>query len=259
MNFDGQMLECLRNAHHIVAFTGAGVSQESGIPTFRDSLTGLWENFDPARLVTLCAFNKDPDMVWGWYEWRRMRVMSAEPNTAHRVIAKMQSVIPKVTVVTQNVDDLHERAGSRNVVHLHGSLHESRCSACGRKHVLPNGVPDEPEGGRRVAPPQCGRCGGLVRPGVVWFGEDLPDLEWKLATQAVLDCDVLLSVGTSSSVMPAASLPVLASQQGKCVIQVNPLPTAHDKVSRFNLVGKAAEIFGELQQAMNWRGADSTP
>lgn len=166
--------ELLRSAQHIVVFTGAGVSAESGISTFRDDLTGLWSRFDAAELATPDAFRRDPDLVWGWYEWRRMNVLRASPNAGHVAIAAMEHHVPKLTLITQNVDDLHERAGSGSVIHLHGSLFAPRCFACARPARFPDEFPDEPEGGRRVAPPKCSHCGGRIRPGVVWFGETLP-------------------------------------------------------------------------------------
>lgn len=139
----------LREAQHVVVFTGAGASAESGIPTFRDALTGLWEHFDPAQLATSEAFRTDPALCWGWYEWRRSNVIKAHPNGAHRAIAELANHVPKVTVVTQNVDDLHERAGSQNVIHLHGSLHSPRCIECGLAHTLPLPSDALPEDGRR--------------------------------------------------------------------------------------------------------------
>jgi NAD-dependent deacetylase len=204
----------LRAARHVVVFTGAGVSAESGIPTFRDALTGLWERFDAAELASAEGFAADPGLVWGWYEWRRASVMRAQPNAAHRAIAALASKVPKLTLVTQNVDDLHERAGSEGVLHLHGSLFATRCLDCGRPASLASEVPDEPEGGRRLVPPDCVHCGGCVRPGVVWFGEMLPDNVLKQAFAAARDCDVLLSIGTSSLVFPAAQIPIYATRAG---------------------------------------------
>ena len=160
----------LQKAKHVVVFTGAGVSAESGIPTFRDSLSGLWERFDAADLATPDAFRKDAELVWGWYEWRRMRVLQAQPNPAHLAIAALARHVPKLTVTTQNVDDLHERAGSVDVLHLHGSRHSPRCSICGQAHILPPGIPDEPDGGRRLwpaaLPPLRRFC--PARCGLVW-------------------------------------------------------------------------------------------
>lgn len=246
MEFDEKLIGQLRAAQHIVVFTGAGVSQESGIPTFRDVLTGLWENFDAEALATPQAFARDRDLVWGWYEWRRALVLRCDPNPAHLAIAAMAVRVKQLTLITQNVDDLHERAGSSNVIHLHGSLHHPRCRACGRPHTLPPGIPDEPPGGRRLMPPKCERCGGWIRPGVVWFGENLPDDSWARAKKAVQKCDVLFSIGTSSVVYPAAALPLEAAKRGACVIQVNPAPTDLDPVARHNLRGRAGEVMSAL-------------
>src|SRR5690554_670104 len=249
MQFDPTLIETLRGANHIVVFTGAGVSQESGIPTFRDALTGLWENFDAEQLATPEAFDADPDLVWGWYEWRRVLVLACEPNPAHRAIADMAARVPHLTVITQNVDDLHERAGSENVVHLHGSLHAPRCERCGASYGFPTGIPDVPPGGLRQAPPSCKGCHGRVRPGVVWFGESLPTEQWGRAQMAAEACDVLFSVGTSSAVYPAARLPLLAASAAACVVQVNPDGTDLDSTARYNLRGRAGEVMPGLVDA----------
>lgn len=134
---DATLIRRLQEAKHVVAFTGAGASAESGIPTFRDALTGLWERFDPAQLATIQAFRVDPALCWGWYEWRRLKVIQAQPNGAHLAIAELAKHVPRLTVITQNVDDLHERAGSQAVIHLHGSLHSPRCIDCGLSYRLP--------------------------------------------------------------------------------------------------------------------------
>ena len=212
----------LAAATRVVVFTGAGVSAESGIPTFRDALSGLWERFDPAALATAEAFRRDPALVWGWYEWRRMQVAKAQPNPAHQAIAELARHVPQLTLLTQNVDDLHERAGSREVIHLHGSLHRPRCFDCAREPAEPLPVPDEPEGGRRLEPPRCIHCGGPLRPGVVWFGESLPDDALHPAFAAAQDCDLLLSVGTSGMVYPAAEVPHRARDAGATVVHINP-------------------------------------
>jgi NAD-dependent deacetylase len=174
MNMPEEIIKKLLTAQHLVVFSGAGVSAESGIPTFRDALTGLWENFDVEDLATPKAFKQDPTLVWGWYEWRRMKVLRAQPNPAHLAIAALAGLVPRLTVVTQNVDDLHERAGNLDVLHLHGRLHKPFCFACKRPYEFSPGIPDEPEGGRHIEPPRC-KCGGRIRPGVVWFGESLQD------------------------------------------------------------------------------------
>ncbi|GAB7531691.1 NAD-dependent deacylase [Pseudomonas sp. 3A(2025)] len=236
----------LREAGHVLVFTGAGVSAESGIPTFRDALTGLWERFDPAALATAEAFRRDPALVWGWYEWRRAKVLAAQPNAAHRAIAELASQVPKLTVVTQNVDDLHERAGSQNVLHLHGSLHTPRCFSCARPHALSQEPIDQAEGGQRIEPPLCLHCNDLIRPGVVWFGESLPEQAWSTAMAAAEGCDLLLSIGTSGLVQPAAQIPRLALRNGARVLHINLQPDAVSGQREFVLAGKAAQVLPSL-------------
>ncbi|MBB4867032.1 NAD-dependent deacetylase [Pseudomonas nitritireducens] len=224
MTFASDLLEALRSARHIVVFTGAGVSAESGIPTFRDALTGLWERFDAASLATAQAFRADPALVWGWYEWRRSVVHRAQPNPAHLAIAELAGKVPKLSLITQNVDDLHERAGSQNVTHLHGQLERPRCFTCQREPETPLPIPDEPEAGRRVPPPACAHCGGPLRPGVVWFGESLPMEALTYAFQAAEQCDLLISIGTSGVVYPAAEIPEIAWRRRATVLHINPAP-----------------------------------
>lgn len=243
------LLEALRQSRHLLVFTGAGVSVESGIPTFRDALTGLWARFDPARLATPDAFEADPALVWGWYEWRRQRVLRAVPNAAHRAIAELAARVPRLTLVTQNVDDLHERAGSRDVIHLHGSLHAPRCFDCGQPHVGLAAELDEPEEGRRLPPPCCEHCGGRVRPGVVWFGEALPEAALEQAFAAAAECDLLLSVGTSGLVYPAAQVPQIALRNGATVVHINPQPMAVGGPREHSLQGAAGEVLPRLLEA----------
>ncbi|GAB6387518.1 NAD-dependent deacylase [Stutzerimonas marianensis] len=243
------LVEALRNAQHAVIFTGAGVSAESGIPTFRDSLTGLWERFDATSLATPEAYQADPALGWGWYEWRRMKVLQAQPNPAHRAIAALARRVPRLTLITQNVDDLHERAGSTEVIHLHGSLHQPRCFTCGAQPDVPLAMPDEPEDGRRLSPPGCARCGGQLRPGVVWFGESLPGDALEAAFQAARQCDLLLSVGTSGVVYPAAEVPGIAWRAGAVVVHVNPQPHVEHPEREFALTGAAGEQLPRLLEA----------
>lgn len=240
------LLDRLRASHHLVVFTGAGVSQESGISTFRDALTGLWAKFDAEQLATPEAFLADPALVWGWYEWRRGQVQRCQPNAGHRAIAELARRVPRLTLITQNVDGLHERAGSPAVLALHGSLHRPFCFDCGQAHPLPDAPSALPDGGARLPPPRCGACGGLVRPGVVWFGESLPVEVWQAAQSAAGACDLLLSVGTSSLVYPAAELPVMAADQDALVVQINPAVTTLNAVAQINLRGTAARILPEL-------------
>lgn len=250
LTFDQDLLDRLRRAHRVVILTGAGTSSESGIPTFRDGLTGLWQNFDAQQLATPQAFEADPALVWGWYEWRRAQVLRCQPNLAHRAIAAMQDHVPDLYVVTQNVDDLHERAGSQDVIHLHGSLHHPYCHDCAAPYEYPEGVPVEPDGGRRLVPPSCFQCGGSVRPGVVWFGESLPAQNWERAQKLAKQCDVLFSVGTSSLVYPAANLPFTAKEGGACLIQINPHATGLEDQVDHDLKGKAGEVMAALLQTV---------
>jgi NAD-dependent deacetylase len=236
----------IQEARHIVVFTGAGASAESGIPTFRDRLTGLWENFEASDLATPNAFLRDKALVWGWYEWRRRMIMQAQPNPAHLAIAALAQRVEKLTVVTQNVDDLHERAGSRDVLHLHGNIQRPFCFACRRPYTFEPGIPDEPEGGRRLDPPRCSHCNGHIRPGVVWFGEMLPPEQWRAASDACGECDLMFVIGTSSLVQPAARLPQLALSRNIAVAQVNPNLTALSHEAQFNLEGTAGDIMPRL-------------
>ena len=213
----------------ITVVTGAGMSAESGIPTFRDAPAGLWARFDPQQLATPEAFHEDPALVWGWYRWRAALVLRAEPNAGHLGLASLENAGHEVTVVTQNVDDLHERAGSTRVLHLHGSLFASRCSQCAAAPAtepLRESLDAVPPDGAREEPPTCSACGGRLRPGVVWFGEGLPEGPWQQAQKAVAGCGLLLVIGTSSLVYPAAALPLAALEAGIPVLEINPQPTA---------------------------------
>ena len=205
----------LRSAEHVCVLTGAGTSAESGIPTFRDALTGYWSKFTPQELATPEAFARQPQVVWQWYAARRAMVRAAQPNAGHVALASLAARVSHLTLVTQNVDDLHQRAGSREVVSLHGSLMRARCSA-GCSGTI------DPTEAQAEAPPPCPKCGAMMRPDVVWFGEPLPMDQYEIARTAAVACDVFLSVGTSNVVEPAASLPWVAAAHGATVIVVNP-------------------------------------
>lgn len=219
---------------------------ESGLSTFRTPQSGLWERFKAEELATPEAFKNNPALVWGWYEWRRMQALRAAPNAGHLAITRLAQKVPQLTLITQNVDDLHERAGSTDVLHLHGSLHHPICQACRRPdhQLLDN--PDEPEGGRKIDPPRCGHCGDRIRPGVVWFGENLPEKEWGLAKRAALECDLFLSVGTSSMVEPAASLARLAAKRHATTVDVNPNDTQAPHSFSYQLRGPAGVVLPAL-------------
>jgi len=208
----------LRTARHVVVLTGAGVSAESGVPTFRDALTGLWANFDPLELATPSAFRRNPKLVWDWYAQRREQVRSVAPNPGHYAVARIEQRVPTFLLATQNVDGLHARAGSRKLVELHGNIARVRCSRESRRVVE---AWDEPGDD----PPCCPHCGAYLRPDVVWFEESLPAHALIAAEDAARACDVLLVVGTAGEVYPAAALPQYAKAGGASVVEVNPAET----------------------------------
>jgi NAD-dependent deacetylase len=235
------LLVDLRDAERVVALTGSGVSAESGVPTFREAETGFWETFDPRELATVEAFARDPRLVWDWYAWRRELVKGAEPNAGHVALAELERRISTFTLVTQNVDGLHQRAGSSEVIELHGNILRSKCS-------LEGTTVDAYDPAER--PPPCPNCGAPLRPDVVWFGEVLPVAAFEAATEAARSCDLLLSVGTSSLVYPAAALPFEAMENEAVLVEVNldetPLTVHADHVVR----GPAGEMLPRLVSAI---------
>ena len=240
----GDLAETLRRARHVAALTGAGVSAESGLPTFRDALTGLWARHRPEDLATPEAFERNPALVWGWYRMRREAALRAEPNPGHLALARLESLVPRFTLITQNVDGLHRRAGSRNVVELHGDITRVRCS---RDGSVVERWEEPAEGGE---PPGCDRCGALLRPDVVWFGEQLPEGTLRRAWAAVYECDVFLSVGTSNLVEPAASLPWTAAAEGATVVVVNTsMEGQRSGAGIHHLTGPAGEVLPGLLEA----------
>ncbi len=236
----------LQKARRIVVFTGAGVSAESGIPTFRDVQVGLWQRFRPQDLATPEGFLRNPALVYGWYEWRRAKVAAAAPNAAHRAIAEWGRT-RDIAVITQNVDDLHERAGSTKVVHLHGSIFRARCFDCMAPYELP--PPHAADNGDAMEPPRCAQCGGMIRPGVVWFNEYLPQAEWQEAESRCKAADLLICIGTSGLVHPAAGLPKTAAQNGALIAQINPAPSDLDTLADFNIRGTAGDIMPRILAA----------
>jgi NAD-dependent deacetylase len=220
-------------AGDVAVLTGAGISAESGIPTFR-GLGGLWNGRDPMSLATPGAFAADPAVVWEFYNWRRGLVARAEPNPGHRALAEFSRRLPSLTIATQNVDRLHQRAGSRDVLELHGNLDDVRCTGCGRTFDRT---------GETLPPlPSCADCGGLLRPGVVWFGESLPPAVWAAAEAAVRRARLLLVIGTSAVVYPAAGLVATAQDAGGAVIEINLEATPISDEVDLVLRGKAAEL-----------------
>lgn len=230
------LVAALRDAHHVCILTGAGVSAESGVPTFREAQDGLWAQYNPQDLATPEAFVDDPVLIWLWYRWRRETVSNVEPNPGHHAIARLADVVPKLTLVTQNVDNLHQRAGSRDVIEFHGNIFDDRCFADGSLQ----------QGDHEMAVPVCPGCGANLRPGVVWFGEPIAEHVLNDSWAAASDCDVFLSIGTSSLVYPAAGLADLAKQRGATVAEINPNPTPHAANFDFALAGNSGVVLPEL-------------
>lgn len=237
INDVAQARDWIENARSIAVLTGAGISAESCIPTFRGP-GGLWNNHRPEDLATPEAFARDPKLVWEWYDMRRQRVAAAQPNAGHRALARLEAHAPSFTLITQNVDGLHRAAGSRNIIELHGNIWQVRCVACGRQEES-RSVPLAP------LPPRCA-CGGLLRPGVVWFGESLPIEATRQATLAAEKCDVFLVCGTSAVVYPAASLPDRALSSGAHVIEVNLEPTPFTSYAHISLRGRCGELLPQI-------------
>lgn len=232
----------LQRGGPLVVLSGAGMSAESGVPTFRDAQTGLWERYDPTDLATPEAWRADREMVWAWYRWREHLITSTTPHAGHVAIARA-AAHREVEVVTQNVDDLHERAGSPVVHHVHGSLFAHRCDTCATPIEV---SPPPPEPVDRLEPPHCTRCDGRARPGVVWFGETLPRAPWEAAVRAVTAAGVVVVVGTSGLVYPAASLPGLAAQAGAPVIEINPGPSGLGDEMDVHLPAPAGQVLPAL-------------
>ncbi len=211
------LAEALRTSAHTVVLTGAGVSAESGIPTFRDPLGGHWSRYRAEDLATPEAFTRDPQLVWQWYQWRREAILASRPNVAHQAIAAFDRLLPRLTLITQNVDGLHQQAGSRAVLELHGNIHRNRCSREDRTADI------DTRG--TTKPPRCPSCGAHIRPDVVWFGEPLPARVLAASQAAAATCDLLIAIGTSSVVLPAADLIALARSAGARFAEINPQDT----------------------------------
>lgn len=244
--------ERIAAAQNVAVLTGAGISKESGIPTFRDAQTGLWANYNPEDLATESGFRADPEMVWGWYDFRRNKVWDTQPNAGHAALAELQQWLAEkravFTLITQNIDNLHQRAGSTDVLELHGNIFRYKC--LDHHHpAMPENWIEKPSG-----PPGCPECGGYVRPDVVWFGEMLPESILERSFAAAEACEVMLVVGTSGVVHPAASIPVAAKRAGAFVVEVNPEPSAlTESVVDLFLQGPSGIILPELLNALNHR------
>jgi NAD-dependent protein deacetylase/lipoamidase len=245
-----QAARVLAGSRSLAMLTGAGISAESGVPTFRDARTGLWARFDPLQLATPTAFATNPKLVWDWYAWRRELVARVRPNPAHDALADIERRVPDCLLITQNVDGLHRRAGSRNVVELHGNIGRVKCSREGTVVEHWDCVGDEV--------PRCARCGALLRPDVVWFEEMLPRDALAAAEAMARRCDLMLVVGTSAEVYPAAALPSIAKASGALVIEINPNVTALSAAADYALRGPAGRVLPALAREA-WRATPPGP
>ena len=242
MDFPGQLTDLLRTSSRVATLTGAGVSQESGLRTFRDAQTGLWAQYKPEDLASPQAFERDPKLIWDWYAWRREAVKAVRPNAGHYALAEMARHVSDFTLITQNVDGLHCMAGSSHVIELHGNIQRVRCSECGKL------AEDWNDDGVNV--PRCSSCGGMLRPHVVWFGEPLPRPELETAIEASRNCQIFFSIGTSGVVQPAAALAYAAHNRGAVVIEINAEATPLTPKVDYFFQGKSGEIVPELVSAV---------
>jgi NAD-dependent deacetylase len=242
MNFPPELIHFLKTATRVTVLTGAGVSQESGLRTFRDAQSGLWAQYRPEDLATPRAFARDPKLVWDWYSHRRQVARGAHPNAGHYALVEMEKRIPEFTLITQNVDGLHHTAGSRNILELHGNILNVRCSECGA-------FADDWNEDLDVVP-RCTKCNGLLRPDVIWFEESLPREQLDAAVRATRACQVFFSIGTSGVVHPAAALALAAKAEGAVVVEVNAESTPLTPKADFSFHGKSGEILPKLVKAV---------
>lgn len=238
MEFPAEFVSRLRESERVAILTGAGVSQESGLRTFRDAQTGLWAQYKPNELASPEAFARDPKLIWDWYAWRREAIKGVRPNAGHYALAEMAQHIPVFTLMTQNVDGLHVMAGNPRVLELHGNIQRVRCAQCGRFADLWD---EESE-----SVPRCEVCGGLLRPDVVWFGEALPRAALEAAVEAARSCQIFFSVGTSGVVQPAASLAFAAHNRGAIVVEINLEPTPLTPKADHFFQGRSGEVLPAL-------------
>jgi NAD-dependent deacetylase len=236
------LIDSLRTCEHIVVLTGSGTSAESGVPTFREAQTGLWSQYRPEELATPEAFARNPAVVWDWYQWRRNVIADVAPNAGHYAIAALEQLFPKFTLITQNVDGLHQRAGSEAVIEFHGNINRSRCTS---ENIVIEPHPDDD-----ASPPACPNCGGPLRPDVVWFGEPIPTTALSAANSAIKRCDAIFVIGTSAQVQPAANLPVKARARGAQVIEINTDATPLSESAHFVLQGPSGRVLPELLEAL---------
>lgn len=234
MLISDSLISKINEAKEIVFFTGAGISAESGIPTFRGK-DGIWNKLKPEELANFNAFLKNPDLVWQWYQHRRQIIEEKQPNAGHYAIVNFEQLFDKVTVVTQNVDNLHNRAGSKKVLELHGNIEKNYCIKCKTRY-------DNLNLNDHKSVPKCNICGSLIRPDVVWFGEMLPQDVFNEAEKAAMRSDICFVIGTSAVVYPAANIPILAKQYGSTLVEINITQTDLTPYCDYSLIGKSGDI-----------------
>lgn len=236
------LIEILRNTTRVALLTGAGISAESGIPTFRGE-DGLWNKYRAEELATPTAFGQDPKLVWEWYDWRRGIISPKEPNPGHKTLARWEKIFPVVSLITQNIDGLHQKAGSKNILELHGNIWKVRCTEEGT-------ISENIETPLKDIPPLCSKCGALLRPHIVWFGESLDPAVLHNAFLLSSGCEVMFVIGTSAVVQPAASLPLSAAEAGAKVIEINIDPTPITSYADFSFRGKAGDILPLIDEEL---------
>lgn len=241
--FSTRLLAKLEAAESVVVFTGAGMSAESGVPTFRGE-DGVWKKFKPEELANLDAFIRNPELVWEWYKHRKHLITTISPNPGHFALAGMERYHTNFSIITQNIDNLHRKAGSTVVHELHGNIERNYCISCGASASNKDIISEK-------SVPKCALCNGIIRPDVVWFGELLPADEWNAAETAARQCEIFFSVGTSGVVYPAASLPLIAKRSGAYVVELNLEPTDFGTQADEAILGRAGEILPELLRAYN--------
>jgi NAD-dependent deacetylase len=240
--FSDRLISHLATAGWVTAFTGAGISAESGVPTFRGT-DGLWSKFKPEELANMNAFMRNPELVWEWYAHRKKVIAQVKPNPGHQALVRLEQIVPNFALVTQNIDNLHRRAGSRTVYELHGNIERNYCLECGTPY-------DNEKVLSKSGVPLCDWCGGKIRPDVVWFGEMLPEDQWDAAVRAASSSEVFLSIGTSAVVYPAASLPAIARRNGALLVEINPEPTPLTDLADEFLRGPSGTILPSLVAAV---------
>jgi NAD-dependent deacetylase len=236
------LIEVLSHANHVVVSTGAGISAESGIPTFRGK-EGLWKKYRAEELATPTAFAQNPNLVWEFYEWRRGIIAEKEFNPGHKVLARWENIFPVYSLITQNIDGFHQKAGSKNVLELHGNIWKLRCTEEGT-------ITENHETPLKKSPPLCPDCGALLRPHVVWFGESLSPTVLQKAFQLSSECNMIFVVGTSAFVQPAASLPLAAAEAGAKIVEINPDPTPLTPYADFSFREKAGQILPLIDEEL---------